>query len=723
MTDRPRTAKRPRTEKGMLSSSSNASSSSLQGSKKGEREENSVTMLAQLLLDGRWQDAVDRVQSHPHEAAVVETVNASGSHTALVAPSDESSVSSPLAIACRMGAPPKCIQALLSVAPELVRHVVDARGTPLHEAILCEGTGVDVIAALLAADEQLTQQLPEKEDQVEAASETVRVEKTRATLLQDVDGFTPLHLLIRRRFQFQIMQPDEDTGVMRILEMLVESCPEAVVIPDRGEYEEPPIIYALKAEMYAPLIGPEDETIAHVERQIYEMVHCMLRFCPQAASRIFTGYRGQYTALHSAVFHGRSERTIELLLQTEEAQRNLGPPQANSRPKSALLGNTQGEMPLHFCTMRGECPRSVALLSQAAPEAVLKRDASGLTPFHWLCVRFVGSMLAVGDGGRGSDSTIRLGPSDPTFLSTEQNEYNEFTWLSQGDFDRDLHLILRMDPPVDFLRMRHIPSEIHEEREFPSWWSVRSVSILQRIRERYQILKQNDDQRYIEWTREQVVTSLFWTKVVSLIDAARKVCDDRPIGSNTFVHTAFASPCCVPAVAHIAASLFPDELSKPDERGRLPVHYAAARRWMAWDWPRGDGLSESTAAKLLQEESLKMLQVAIALSSSEAFHIEDDSGRFVIHHVVDRFVEACCRPALLTVSPTKGMMKVLDSLVKLNPDSLSRPDGHTGLVPFLQATAAASARKGQSRVQSELPLSITFQLLRSNPAVLSSITQ
>ena len=39
--------------------------------------------------------------------------------------------------------------------------------------------------------------------------------------------------------------------------------------------------------------------------------------------------------------------------------------------------------------MRGEPPRTVRLLAEAAPEAITQRDASGLTPMHWLWIRFV----------------------------------------------------------------------------------------------------------------------------------------------------------------------------------------------------------------------------------------------------------------------------------------------------------------------------------------------
>ena len=180
----------------------------------------------------------------------------------------------PLALACRLGAPYECVKAILDAAPEHVRYTEDARGTPLHEAIVCENCGVRVIQELLTADEK------------QGAG-------TRATLLQDVDGFTPLHLLIRRRFKSHILQSGEDTSLMRILELLVASCPDAVVIPDRGEYEEPPIVYAVKANIYAPGLGAEDDTVSRVERQIYEMVACMLRHIPSAASKVFTGYRGQ----------------------------------------------------------------------------------------------------------------------------------------------------------------------------------------------------------------------------------------------------------------------------------------------------------------------------------------------------------------------------------------------------------------------------------------------
>jgi hypothetical protein len=260
----PRLSKRPRIDKegdqrlGRIISSSTSS----RGNMDKNRGESAI---AKLVNEGRWEEATERAIQCPNE--IVASPNPS-----------------PLAIACRLGAPFECVKALLQADPERLRHLLDSRGTPLHEAIVCETTGPNVIEALLKADEAL-------------GSDSIR-----ATLLQDVDGFTPLHLLIRRRFQSHILSSDEDMSLMEILEMLVGSCPEAVTIPDRGEYEEPPIVYAVKANIYAPSLGSEEDTLARVERQIFEMVQTMLKHAPFAAARVFSGFRAQYAALHSAAF-------------------------------------------------------------------------------------------------------------------------------------------------------------------------------------------------------------------------------------------------------------------------------------------------------------------------------------------------------------------------------------------------------------------------------------
>ncbi|KAL3913611.1 MAG: hypothetical protein SGARI_000571 [Bacillariaceae sp.] len=384
-----------------------------------------------LIESKQWEEVAERVKELPEEV------------------SSCTREPSMLALCCRLGCPDSCLQLVLEAAPHKLRSVLDARGTPLHEAIVCEETSPQVIQLLLQTDERLG-----------SAS-------SRAAVSQDVDGYTPLHLLIRRRFQAHVMGRDQASPMLEILDLLVRSCSEAIVIPDRGEYEEPPIVMALKANVYAPMLQTED--LPRVEEHIFNVVNCMLEHYPQAASRVFQGYRGHYTALHSAVFHGRSPDTIALLLEAER--------RAPSSQKACLLGNTQGELPLHFCAMRGEPPRTVRLLAEAAPEAISQRAASGLTPMHWLWIRFISTLLTIEDG-RGTSITLplRRRPRQPQ----EKQNHLAFATLKQSDFDADLQLLRRVDPSVDFLRMRHIPSQVQDEAEALQW-AERTTDLLKSV--------------------------------------------------------------------------------------------------------------------------------------------------------------------------------------------------------------------------------------------------
>lgn len=366
--------------------------------------------------------------------------------------------------------------------------------------------------------------------------------------------------------------------------------------------------------------------------------------------------------------------------------------------------------------MRGERPRTVALLAKAAPEAVMKRDASGLTPFHWLWIRFVSTLLALEEDSRGvGDTSVSL--TTNVNVPYETNRYNEFTTIEKGDFEADLQLIKRLDPPVDFLRMRHIPLEASGGTSCLQWVN-RSVEVLDRIRERHRHSSESDEQ---VWTRQEAVMSLFWTKSVSLLEAANAAeADFMPSGGSIFVHTAFATPCCYPSVAHIAAALFPEELHVIDERGRLPIHYAASRAWHAWDWPREDSVNDPASARLLRWESLGALRLAFDLSPKQSMRIADKDNRLVLHHVVDTLVKACSQSVgPIKNCPVQDMLTILQDLVKSNPESLQRRDGNSMLYPFMQATAAATEYQTQADVHPELALSITYKLLRENPGMLA----
>jgi len=563
---------------------------------------------------------------------------------------------------------------------------------------------------------------------------------------------------------------------IEILELLVNSCPEATIIPDRGEYEEPPIVMAIKANVYAPMLpqtqqaadnnninnngaaeaGGENATapVVRIERHIYDMVNCMLQHYPDAAGRVFNGYRGQYTALHSAVFHGRCSSTIELILNAERRStqllRNNIKSQQQQQQKACLLGNTQGELPLHFCTMRGEPPWTVALLAKAAPEAILQRDTSGLTPVHWLWIRFVSTLLAIEDG-RGSSVTVPL-----RRISTQQQQNFTFSSLEQDNFDADLQLLRKIDPTVDFLRMRHIPTEVQDGSDALQW-AEHTANILKGVRDRFELATatgggsaetnsneederkrrregrvnqddNNHNDQVVILTRIEAVTTLFWIKVVSLLKAISISNGDGSYdGDLSLVRTAFESECCPPLVARIVALLFPPEVSRPDTNGRLALHYAAMRPWHAWEWPREDGTSDNVASsKLLNLESASLLRNAMSLSSVEVAKHRDNHGCLPIHYMISTCIQACCATGRsCSVDPLVEMLEIIGYFLKLNPSSLNVCDPRNQLLPFLQASAESAAHVMMNNnnnnnplsIHEEFPLSIVYLLLRQDPSL------
>mmetsp|Transcript_22894 Transcript_22894/g.26093 ORF Transcript_22894/g.26093 Transcript_22894/m.26093 type:complete len:649 (+) Transcript_22894:113-2059(+) len=625
--------------------------------------------LYELCKTKQWKEVTSRATKHPEEAAI-----------------ESRNRTTPLALACRFGAPIECVKALLDACPGKIRVSLPSRGTPLHEAIVHESTNQEVIRLLLQVDKNLDSS------------------STRATLLQDVDGHTPLHLLIRRKTPMHF-QSGSGSNWKPLFEMLVQSCPEAVGIPDRGEYEEPPLVMAIKSNQYAAASTDYDydsPNFPRIEMHIHEMVKTMLKYHPAASSKVLEGARGQYTALHSAVFHGRCSDTIQLLLQAEE--------QMSDQPKAALLGNTQGELPLHFAAMRGEPPRSIALLGSAAPMAVIARDSSGLTPLHWLWVRFVSTVLSLDD--RQLTGTIELQPMAPT--CQDPDEYSKYWHVERGYFSADLVLIRRIDPPLDFLRMRHIPPELYDKSlDRNMHWAERSFEVLSHIRER----DREKTSLRIEWTREEIVHSLFWTKAVSLLRAFAKTqhADDREF---YLAHTAMSFPTCPPAVAQITSLMFPQDLAIRDPDGLFPLHHAAKREWHAFDWRNED---DTAAVKLLRGESLILLKNAIRLSPPYVTRVTDSDGRLVLHHVIETFVAACSRNHIISTHKDvlSSMFSVIKDLLKLYPDSLERRDRQTMLYPFQQATAAATKHQSQPSLD-EMPLSIVYTLFRENPLLVNT---
>lgn len=411
--------------------------------------------LLTLLQERKWDEATLLANSESYlkyESKMITTRSYSfygRSNISLTSKHHQSGSSSlgssgvvPLSLACRYGAPLSCIQAILNANPKMVR-IGDgmARGSPLHEAIVNPDCSLSVISMLIQSDEQeeqkekfghcglLQQASSEIEVSPSASSSSAAATRTtttgiggtapsirkdrRAVLVQDADGQTPLHLLIRRCFQFYTQDDEDETNstsslfkkqkknIIDVVRQLVKSCPESCAIPNKQDYEETPLVLTLKANAFASFNLTNDTSMnsnednekkfeSLVEERIRAITNIMVTYYP--ASLMLNTQSAGYTPLHSAIFHGRCKETIQSLLMTNDSIEQI--PQ-DIIPPVLCQNEMRLETPLHFAAMKGESLDVIKLLvtqNKVGRKAVMLEDLSGLFPLHWLWIRVMKEM-------------------------------------------------------------------------------------------------------------------------------------------------------------------------------------------------------------------------------------------------------------------------------------------------------------------------------------------
>jgi len=407
--------------------------------------------LLTLLQERKWDEATLLANSESYlkyESKMIATRSYSfygRSNTSLTSKHHQSGSSGvvPLSLACRYGAPLSCIQAILNANPKMVR-IGDgmARGSPLHEAIVNPDCSLSVISMLIQSDEQeeqkekfgycglLQQASSEIEVSSSASSSSAAASRTtttgiggtapsirkdrRAVLVQDADGQTPLHLLIRRCFQFYTQDDEDETNstsslfkkqkknIIDVVRQLVKSCPESCAIPNKQDYEETPLVLTLKANDFASFNITNDTASMNsnednekkfeslVEERIRAITNIMVTYYP--ASLMLNTQSAGYTPLHSAIFHGRCKETIQSLLMTNDSIEQI--PQ-DIIPPVLCQNEMRLETPLHFAAMKGESLDVIKLLvtqNKVGRKAVMLEDLSGLFPLHWLWIRVMKEM-------------------------------------------------------------------------------------------------------------------------------------------------------------------------------------------------------------------------------------------------------------------------------------------------------------------------------------------
>lgn len=460
-----------------------------------------------------------------------------------------------------------------------------------------------VISMLIQADEQIYQQ-EMRNVRTAHSSNTESINNNitqRAIMMQDVDGNNPLHLLVRHAFynyvgNISMQGTNSDGNVMTVFQQLIHSSPEASSAPDLSEYEETPLILVLKSSLYAQEQyqsrrryddSRDDDDIfnfnAQLEESIFQACKIMLKENPSAASVVAS--KSGYTPVHSAVYHGRCCDTIRLLLQADCKHLNLilneekqtkpiengNVDGSNNKNIAATMRtNRFGETPLHFAAMRGECTKTIKLLSQAAPWATLKRDEKyGLTPLHWLLVRFVVRMseqFNMDDVDLDGDPKVR----ESDLVSKEHEHHEEYVrekefdedQISSNDimssalhdpisssipddaeqiqFDLEYHRrTCAIDPPCEYIRMRHILPE-HEHAKFENYLVRRIINVLSRVRKTHFELMQRMKQisgHYHKNGDSSEIKNCPFSESHSFIKSQRANTIDKSVQKNYFSHT------------------------------------------------------------------------------------------------------------------------------------------------------------------------------------------
>jgi|NOAtaT_6_FD_contig_31_3127158_length_2614_multi_7_in_0_out_0_1 hypothetical protein len=707
-----------------------------------------------------------------------------------------------IATACRYTAPDPVIHSLVAAIkrhiqrdPELrfrnpLRINSEGRGTPLHEAVSNEDCELSCLSTLIRADNEMEEEIDGSRSSnvdhsvegsvngvLSSLSASADRVAPRAIQAQDVDGQTPLHLLIRRIFRscprpsalvqstisrIAAIQDAYDATLLSILDEMIEAFPQGCLTPDKREYEETPIVLALKASLYAQYRAnpynirndPGDAELSArlwnemLEDRIYTVVQKMLLACPAAAHHVAAS---GYTMLHSALFHGRSTRTVNALLlaamrtggnvvakqpsQSEDGRRkrklSLKSEAFNSGNDSTTVSlsdliiqpnASQREVPLHICTMRGEVLPTLSLLARHGPHAVFAKDIHGRTPMLWMWIHYCSTKYVT------QDEADMVGMNSTEGYSCKEVE-STLTYLHMRhvpldylgkDVSKRNRLVQLLHPRVD---------------EMPNSAETTGLeSLLTKLTQLYR--SRNTVDRHLEQetqeacepegyrqrffvSPEEAGAVLLWEKALCLLRAcsvaspsdASCVSETRQHKSSV-LHVAAINPCVPSSILYVALSLYPNFANRRDHLGRLPIHCAASRFMCKWKPSPLIQLPPYHTNRLRRPwdhhrnfSREQIISEPIVASVLDAYpngvRMYDNLNRLPLHYAIETVVKS-----LHVIDehdfyhPNEGGMDLwnafIEPLVKMWPGSVDKRDGVTKLYPFMQAAAKLDTTEGDN---------------------------
>lgn len=323
--------------------------------------------LIRLCRAKTWVAMARRCESHPEEAKPTSLAMHGAGTTAL-------------AIAVRSGAPIEAIQALVRANVQQLGIVHKFSGSILHEALkhrapcnvlrylleavihyerVHHGHGKEHRSLLGRQDQQkrnvlhsmVVRAMRELEgggdhDGMWILFRSVFLAYPQGAQVMDADGNTPLVLaLLIPGFNDSVHSERDETYVFQIVQLMITTCPSAVTIA---------------------------RTVKHKQSESRED--------NEDPSSPITSGDGAPTPLTYALLYGRSESTIQLLL---EAHRKLG-----VNPCLTLVSGYR-EVPLHLAVTLRSPVTLLRDLIEYDPNALRVQDMHNLTPLHWAWIRHV----------------------------------------------------------------------------------------------------------------------------------------------------------------------------------------------------------------------------------------------------------------------------------------------------------------------------------------------
>lgn len=358
-----------------------------------------------------------------------------------------------------------------------------------------------------------------------------------------------------------------------------------------------------------------------------------------------------------------------------------------THPRETHKVGIQGRTPLHVACDHDAPPALIQALLQSWPEGAERVGTSHMNPLHITCSSPHASIEVV--------NVLLAGCRDSLMI----------TGAKDVDGDTPLHAACRCGAPVDVLvtLLRANPTTV-------TWKDYEGLNPLFRLWVRYFVL-----------VGEQIISNICkpddlneelseaWRKSLLLLsvmhDMEGRNSGERHPSPFRTVHAA-SSVDCPRCIVRIARVMFPRELVSLDEKGRLPIHIAAAAPVYAVHDLRSEGYN----ADMFDDEDEDPHQRAVRPRPKKECKYKEPSvidillaGEPVAASVRDPHGQL---PLHVAIMRGKTLEEGVQALVDAYPEALTTPDRRTNLYPFMLAASVGRGRGDCSTI---------YALLRAAP--------